>query len=258
MKKLFTLFSAAVFVFLCGGFIRAQSTFGEYATHDGLRLLEIGKALAQMPETGAKPENFVPPHWKITDRADGDLNDDGVKDFVFTMMLDEADTKYLESLARLGSNDMWIDETFMIVIVDSRGDRKMHFSAVNYNLYGDSGAPARNGDQRDEFTLAIKKNVLEIHLDFGGMMRTLVTFRFRKEKLVGFDVVNTCVTLTENCSKSEMSENYLTNTRIDTDYKITADKMTSADRKSKIPPVDVDFMNARLNSANGKGGLQPF
>ena len=258
MKNLPALFSAVILVLLSGSLGRAQTVFGEYATHDGLRRLEIGKALAQMPETGTKPEDFVPAHWTITDRVEGDLNADGVKDWVFTMMLDERDTKYLESLAKPGGGDMWIDKTFIIVIVDSRGDRKMHFSAVNYNLYGDADAPARNGDARDEFTLAIKKNVLEVKLSYGGSLRTDVKFLFRDGGLIGFEVENSCVTLTENCSKSRLSENYLTGTRIETSYKITADKINGADKTTKIPPVKVDFMNARLNYANDKGGPQPF
>ena len=257
MKKLFLLMWAMALIFAVVPFAAAQAIFGEYATRDGLRLLEIGKALAAMPESGGRAEDYVPPHWTITDRVEGDMNADGVKDFAFTMMLDETDKKYMASLEKLFRDASWIDKTFIIVVVDSRGDRKMHLSAINYNLYGDSDAPARNGDARDEFKLSLKKDVLVVNLNYGGMMRTSASFLFRDSVLVGFDVENYCVTITENCGKSRTSENYLTNTSIETDYKLIGDKLTGRDTKTKIPPVKVDFMNARLNYGGGKG-VRPF
>jgi hypothetical protein len=71
MKKLFLLMTAVSFFFSGGLLVRAQTTFGEYATRDGWRLLEIGKALAQMPGSGAKPEDFVLRNdWRILCRTE--------------------------------------------------------------------------------------------------------------------------------------------------------------------------------------------
>jgi hypothetical protein len=245
--------------------LKAQSVFGEYATREGLRLLEVGKALAAMPEAGAKPEDFVPPHWTITDRVEGDLNADGIRDFAFTMMLDEKDTKYLESLKKLSREDWWTDRVFIIVVIDSRGDKRLHVNSLNYDLYGDSDAPARNGDARDDFKLSLRKNVLDINIDYGGMMRWNATFRFRLEQptggdlvLIGFDYEVACVATSENCLPWKVSENYLTGTRIETDFKLKGNDVVGTDRKTAIAPVKIEFMNARLNDVNLKGYARPF
>ncbi len=245
--------------------VRAQSTYGEYATRDGLRLLEIGKALARMQETGARPEDYVPPHWTITDRAEGDLNGDGIKDFAFTLMLDEKDAKYIETLKQINPDASWIDQTFIIVVVDSRGDRKLHLSSINYNLYGDAEAPARNGDARDEFKLSMKKNVLSMKIEYGGSLRSSATFLFREEKptgggllLIGFNYESYCITASEDCPGWRLSENYLTNTRVETNYNIQGERRVGTDKQSAIPPVKVEFMDVRLNERNHKGDVRPF
>ncbi|MDQ3819886.1 MAG: hypothetical protein M3362_19735 [Acidobacteriota bacterium] len=245
--------------------VRAQSVYGEYATREGLRLLEIGKALARMPETGAAPENYVPPHWTIADRAEGDLNADGIKDFAITLMLDEKDTKYIESLKQLNPDDSWIDRAFIIAVVDSRGDRKLHLNSVNYNLYGDEDAPARNGDARDQFKLSMKKNVLAVNVQYGGSLRSDATFLFREEKptggdllLIGFEYESYCVTPSNDCPGWRMSENYLTGARVETNYKIQGAKRVGADKQTVIPPVKVEFMDVRLNERNRKGDVRPF
>lgn len=266
MKNFVAVSLAVIFFAIFAVSLNAQSVYGEYATRDGLRLLEIGKALSQMPEMAPKPEDYVPPHWEITDRAEGDLNADGIKDFAFTMMLNEKDTAYIESLKKLYKDSSWIDKTFIIVVVDSRGDRKMHLSSINYNLYGDTDAPARNGDQRDEFKIAIKKNVLDVNVNYGGMMRWMAAFHFREEHptggsllLIGFDFEVACVTLTDDCGMWRLSENYLTNTRIETDYKFDVQgKAVGTDTKTSLSPIKIEFMNVRLSDSNQKGYTRPF
>jgi len=265
MKKIGWLFLLAFF--FGGVSTKAQSTFGKYAKLDGLRKIEIGKALSQMPETGGRAEDFVPPHWTIFNRAEGDLNTDGVKDFAFTLILDEQDSIYIDALKKLDQDDSWINDAFIIVVVDSRADRKMHLSAVNYQLLGDSGAAIR-GDERSVFKLAFNKNVLDIIVSYGGMQHTNATFHFRADPptggfltLIGFDVENFCDTLSENCGKWRMSENYLTNTRVETKKtytKIRAGGFVETYKQTKIPPVKIDFMDARLNDSNKKDNVRPF
>lgn len=256
--------SAVVVIVLFGGAVKAQSAFGQHARLNGLRQLEIGKALMHMPEKGDRPEDFVPPHWSIFSRTEGDLNADGIKDFAFILTLDEKDARYIEQLRKLDENDLWIDETFIIVVLDSRGDRRHHIGAINYQLFGDSGASV-GGDERNEFKVEIRKNVLDVSLDYGGMLRSLATFHFRMNPpsggsmtLIGFDFGNTCVTLSADCNKWQMSENYLTNTRIETTYKILRDQLVGTDKKTQLPAASVDFMDARLNNANKKDAVRPF
>ncbi|MFN2453635.1 MAG: hypothetical protein ABR577_05395 [Pyrinomonadaceae bacterium] len=251
-------------VLFLGSTVKAQGVYGKTAKLDGLREIEISKALQQMPETGRGPEDFVAPHWMILNRAEGDLNADGIKDFAFILTLDEEDTKYIESLKKLDEDDGWIYQTFIIVVIDSRGDRKLHLSAINYQLFGNSNATV-SGDERGEFKVSFKKNVLDVIVNYGGSQRTDATFHFREDPptggfltLIGFDVESYCVTLTESCGKSKMSENYLTSTRVVTDYKIQGDKLVGTDKRTQIPPVKIDFMDASLNESNHKDFMRPF
>ena len=94
--------------------------------------------------------DFTPQHWEVLQRVDGDLNADGIKDFVLLLALNEKDTKYIDTLKKLDEDESWIDKAFIIVEVDSRGDRKMHRGDVNWNLTGDTGAYVRHGDERDD------------------------------------------------------------------------------------------------------------
>lgn len=265
MGKVGRLFCLGLFVFSLGaaGEARAQSAYGRHARLRGLREVEIGKALSQMAGVGAKPEDFVPPHWKIFSRAEGDLNADGVADFAFILTLDERDTKYVESLSRLDEDDSWIWDAFVVVVVDSRGDRRHHLTGVNYQLFGDTGAtPA--GDERSEFKVEIKRNVLDVRVNFGGMQRTEATFHFRWQPsagtltLIGFDVENYCVNVSADCGPWRVSENYLTSTRVETTYKLQGGRLVGADRRTSLPPVEVDFTDARLNQSNKKDVLRPF
>lgn len=265
LMSIFLMLPMSVVLILAGVCVRAQSVYGEYATRDGLRLLEIGKALAKVPETGARPEDYVPPHWTITDRAEGDLNGDGIEDFAFTLMLDEKDAKYIESLKQLSPDASWIDQTFIIVVIDSRGDRKLHLNTINYNLYGDAETPARNGDARDEFKLSMKQNVLSVKIEYGGSLRSSATFLFREEKptggdllLIGFEYASFCVTPSNDCPGWRMSENYLTNTRVETNYRLQGARTVGANKQTQIASVKVEFMDARLNERNKKGDMRPF
>ena len=265
MRNTFYLLCCVLTALFLTGSARAQETYGKAAIQDGLREIEVGKALLQMPETGVKPEDFVPPHWAILQRAEGDMNADGIKDWAFILALDEKDTKYMQSLEKLDKDPTWIDSAFIIVVVDSRGDRKMHLADINYQLFGDSGASVRNGDPRDEFRLEMKKNVLDVITSSGGQLRNDAVFHFRQDPptggfltLIGFDTENYCVTITNECGKNRVSDNYLTNTRVSTDYKVRGDNIVGTDKKSEISPVKVSFSNARLNGSNAKGGTLPY
>jgi len=265
MKNTFYLVFCMLAAVVLTGSARAQETYGKAAIQDGLREIEVGKALLQMPEIGARPEDFVPQHWAILQRVEGDMNTDGIKDWAFILVPDEKDTNYMQSLEKLDKDPTWIDSVFIIAVVDSRGDRKMHLGEINYQLLGDSGAYVRHGDGRDEFRLEMKKNVLDVIVSTGGQLRNDAVFHFRQDPptggfitLIGFDTENSCVTVTSECGKSRVSDNYLTNTRVTTDYKVRGDNIVGTDKKSDIKPVKVSFANARLNGSKEKGETQPY
>jgi hypothetical protein len=265
MRITFNLLCCVLMTLFLTAWATAQEGYGKAAIQDGLREIEVGKALSQMPEIGAKPEDFVPPHWAILQRVEGDMNADGIKDWAFILAPDEKDTNYMQSLEKLDKDPTWIDTVFIIAVVDSRGDRKMHLGEINYQLLGDSGASVRNGDGRDEFRLEMKKNVLDVIVSTGGQLRNDTVFHFRQDPptggfltLIGLDIETYCVTITNDCGKGRVSDNYLTNTRVTTDYKVRGDNIVGTDRKSDIRPVKVSFLNARLNHSNEKGDTLPY
>ena len=233
---------------LFGTSVFCQSEVGKDARLTGLRYLEVGKALATMPEAGNRAEDFVPKHWIIYSRADGDMNADGLADTAMILTLDEKDTKYIDSLKRMEPDDDWIGQTFMIVFIDTRlGDRKPHFADVNYVL------GSRPQDQRDEFKVSIKKNVLDVYIDVGGSMRTEMTYHFREDppaggflSLIGYDEEHNSVTNDDADAKWSVSENYLTNTRIDTTYKSRGGNWIPTEKRSSIKPQKIRFGEATL------------
>ncbi|HEY0462008.1 MAG TPA: hypothetical protein VGC97_22940 [Pyrinomonadaceae bacterium] len=199
-----------------------------------------------MAGEGAKAEDFLPPHWKIQQKAAGDLNADGKTDYVFDMKID-ADAKdtdalnYLESLRRMKTDDDWISGAGAIVIVDSRGDGKLHFSDFNRELTGAD-------------SLEIKNGVLTIQYNTGGNYHTDATYRFRRSQktsgftLIGFDVEHYCNSCPESTEAAwKTSENYLTNTRVETTNKTGRLGLLPSDKQMKILPLEVDFHYARFN-----------
>ena len=71
--------------------------------------------------------------------------------------------------------------------------------------------------------------------------------------LIGFEYESYCVTPSNDCPGWRVSENYLTNTRVETNYKMQGARRVGADKQTLIPPVKVEFMDARLNERNHKG-----
>jgi len=229
----------------------AQSAYGQSALTDGYRKLEIGRALNGIPETGTRAEDFVPPHWKIFDRAEGDLNGDGIKDLAITLVVDDKDSKYVDVLKKNMEDDSWIGELNMIVVVDSRGDKKLHFAGVNYEI-----GTVPMGD-RDEFKLSIKRNVLDVYTDTGGSGRIEQTWHFREEPptggeltLIGYDEHHDSVGNSDPEQKWTISENYLNGTRVDTTYKLRGNEFVGTDKKSTIKTSKVLFSDTSLTNCH--------
>src|SRR4051794_24031744 len=83
-----TCYPYAALIMMSGAAVTCgQSAFGGAAESEGWRLLAIGKGLQAMPDHGKRAEDFVPPHWKVFTRADGDLNHDGISETVFVLEL---------------------------------------------------------------------------------------------------------------------------------------------------------------------------
>jgi hypothetical protein len=243
MKKILLILT---FVFLFGATtVSAQSTYGDFLVENSLRERVLGEALRKMAEKGDRAEDFLPPHWKIGHKAEGDLNGDGKMDYVFEIMVNEdvKDTEginYIESLRKIKTDDSWISGVGAIVIVDSRGDGKLHFDSYNSNLFGAE-------------SLEIKKGVIIVQYNTGGSYHIDATYRFRASgvefRLIGFDVSHYCDSCNEASARYETSDNYLTNTRIETTYKIVRGEYVPTTKQKSMPPLEINFSDARFNDS---------
>jgi hypothetical protein len=136
--------------------------------------------------------------------------------FYFILHLASADKRVTFSLSEdyYGSDftvrDVrdWEGETGNVdaYLISIGGGRPSALNSINYNLFGDTNATARNGDQRDELKLSFKKNVLDVNVNYGGMARSDATFHFREEHpsggdlmLIGFDFRAYCVDASKDC-----------------------------------------------------------
>jgi hypothetical protein len=245
MKKTiqFTLLAGALF--FTARAIQAQSVIGKNTIIDGYINIEIGKALSAMPEIGARAEDFVPSHWKIFARADGDLNADGINDTAMILTVDSSDARYVKGLQRTGDDDTWVSELYLIVVVDSRGDKRLHFHSENHVI---GQVPA---GERDEFKVSMKKNVFDVYTDTGGEYRVEQTYHFRMDpptggdlRLIGYDENHYTTSNDSSDGKWTISENYLTNTRVDTKYTIHRGEFVPVIKKSIIRPLKISFSSA--------------
>jgi hypothetical protein len=235
----------------------AQSAFGDSYVMQSLRDRALGEALRKMRESGDKPEDFLPPHWEIVKKAEGDLNKDGRMDYVFEMGVNEEPkdaegNKYLESLRKINDDDGWISGVGALVVVDSRVDGKLHFSTLNSNLTGADG-------------MEIKKGVLILKYNTGGTYHTDATYRFRQQEptlnlmLIGFDVEHYCEGCGDASAKYETSDNYLTLTRIETTYKMVRGQLVPMIKTRNIMPLKIEFSDARFNDSVFQGKeITPF
>ena len=225
----------------------AQSAFGRNALEEGYRSVEIGKALNAMPTSGKRPEEFVPPHWKIFARADGDLNRNGVNDAVLILVLDQNDKAYIDRLPKVGDDTSWSYDTSVIVVLNDKPNKTLEFESVNYAI----GQVPQN--ERDEYTVQIKNGVLDVHISTGGSLRNDYTYHFREDPptggsfiLIGFDEEDYPVTMQDDSARYSLSENYLTGVRIENTERFDkAGKMVGTPKRSNIKTEKVDFSEAK-------------
>jgi hypothetical protein len=234
-----------VFVFVQAA--AAQSAFGRNALEEGYRSVEIGKALNAMPTSGKKPEDFLPPHWKIFARADGDVNRNGVNDAVLVLQLDQADKSYIDQLPKVSGDTTWSFDTSMIVVLNDKPSKTLEFDNVNYSI----GQIPQN--ERDEFTVQIKNGVLDVHLSTGGSLRNDYAYHFRQDPptggslvLIGFDEEDYPVTMQNDSARYTLSENYLTGVRIENTERFDkAGKMVGSPKRSTIKIEKIEFSEAK-------------
>ncbi len=192
---------------------------------------------SRIPAVAGNVNKFVPPGWKIEEQVTGDLNGDGVPDYVL---------KLVEDKPAKDKDDIATERARALVIALARKDGQLTRAAVADKLlqcthcggafYGVSESPAN---------VKIEKGVIVVDQDHGARNLTNTYYRFRHDPntqrfvLIGFDYADADRLTAQVVSEST---NYLTGVR-----KVSRDKgkrtLTSSTQipKKKIFLDDLDY-----------------
>lgn len=193
---------------------------------------------ALVPVTANDVQAFVPRGWKIEERLKGDLNADGVADYVLKLVEDKPDKD--------ASGDPTERYRALVVVLQEQGGsfscgavagKLLQCTRCGGAFYGVSETPA---------SVSIEKGIVVVEQDHGSRNLTNTTYRFRydpatkKFTLIGFDYADA-----DRLTASVLSEstNYLTGVRITTRGKGNRDVKTRTiipKQKTSIEDVDLE------------------
>ncbi len=179
--------------------------------------------VSKVPATAANLKGFVPAGWKLEERIDGDLNDDGIADHALKLIEDKPAMAKDETMNERG-------RALVIVFEDKDGkfrnaavaDKLLQCASCGGAFYGVGEAPAN---------IKIQKGVIVVEQDHGSRWVTDVTFRFRFDEqpnmfiLIGFDYSSNDRAAGGGASEST---NYLTGKRVTKKSKGKKDTTTTS------------------------------
>ena len=218
----------------------------------------IAKALREMPSSAASPREFIPKDWTVNSVEQGDLNGDGLTDYVLDMVIDDTAR---ERIMRNEDGTMFLTPSIIVVTFGGAGNRQYLFAANSRlkAMYEFSNL----------FTARVVKNVVVVDEDYSSSNdANHVTFRYRYDPtekrlmLIGFDFEYYTRDKIGNSVKT--SENYLTGDRIITvkeserrrngEFYYARTKIT----KEKFKPRRIAFEDTFLNREGGYIEARPF
>lgn len=187
---------------------------------------------------GAKPEDFVPPGWKIARRIAGDLNGDGRPDQVLQLVT--------TTTPEVGSDTDAAPEAQALLILFADGARFVREGLASKLLK--SIVPQYNLD------LKVTNGVLVVQQDYGMNDVTSLTHRFRFDsqtgrfRLLGRDAYSYTRPLSADTVKT--SDNYLTGVRLITTghFRRGAGEISETTKREQIPVKTVYFEDVDENS----------
>ncbi|MND55792.1 hypothetical protein D3C80_468840 [compost metagenome] len=139
-------------------------------------------------------QSFVPKNWKILEKAQGDLNQDGQADIA--LIIEDTNPDNLIVNAGLGSNVLNVNERKLLVLLKQANGYQLASSNSTLPTEGDAESPCLADPLGETEALSIQKGVLKVHLHYwlscGSWYVTnhIYTFRYqdRAFKLIGYDV----------------------------------------------------------------------
>jgi len=203
---------------------------------------------SKVPAVADSPARFAPSGWKIEDLATGDLNGDGVADYVLKLVEDKPATD---------SEGIATERKRALVVVLQTGGKLIRAALAEKLLQCTRCGGAFYGVSESPANVAIDKGVIVVDQDHGSRNLTNTTYRFRYDQatkkfvLIGFDFAD-ADRLTAN-TVSE-STNYVTGVRITTRGKGDRDiKKRSVVSKKKTSLEDVDAGKMEQDAFNRLG-----
>ena len=142
----------------------------------------------------ASYKSFVPKNWKILEKVQGDLNQDGQADIA--LIIEDTNPDHFVSNAGLGTNVLNVNERKLLVLFKQPSGYQLIASNHSLPTEGDAESPCLADPLGETEALSIQKGVLKIHLHYwlscGSWYVTnhIYTFRYqdRAFKLIGYDV----------------------------------------------------------------------
>ncbi|WP_442767964.1 hypothetical protein [Acinetobacter bohemicus] len=137
---------------------------------------------------------FVPKNWKILEKVQGDLNQDGQADIA--LIIEDTNPDHFVANAGLGTNVLNVNERELLVLLKQANGYQLAASNSTLPTEGDAESPCLADPLGETKALSIQKGVLKVHLHYwlscGSWYVTnhIYTFRYqdRAFKLIGYDV----------------------------------------------------------------------
>lgn len=139
-------------------------------------------------------QSFVATNWKVLEKVQGDLNQDGQADIA--LIIEDTNPEHFVKNDRLGSDVLNINERKLLVLLKQTHGYQLAATNTTLPTEGDIESPCLADPLGETEALSIQKGVLKVHLHYwlscGSWYVTNHTYTFRYQdrtfKLIGYDV----------------------------------------------------------------------
>lgn len=185
---------------------------------------------SQLPREGRSLADFTPRGWIVADRAEGDLNADGI--------LDKAAILVRQSSRAEQNNESLVESQRVLLVLISGKKGKLWLGGNQPELL----QCLHCGGVKESVGIEIRKGILIVNQLTGSREFTDQTWRFRYDpKTRRFMLIGKDVTYGDGAlgTGEKASFNFLTGVKISESYRYDPKRnreMTISSRKEKIPP----------------------
>jgi len=118
----------------------------------------------EKPTLRTSYQSFVPKNWKILEKVQGDLNQDGQADIA--LIIEDTNPEHFVKNDRLGSDVLNINERKLLVLLKQTHGYQLSATNTTLPTEGDIESPCLADPLGETEALSIQKGVLKIHLHY--------------------------------------------------------------------------------------------